>query len=271
MDRELVLVKLGGSVITDKTKPFSERRDVIARLAAEIHSSHVEMGIRLIIGHGGGSYPHVPAQKYLTHIGLTDENSRMGAALVQDAASRLNRIVVDALLKAGESAVSVQPSSSAVARDSKIVSWDLGALTYMLEVGLVPVPYGDVGMDLVKGFCILSTEEVFRYLSVKLKPSRVIIGSDVDGVYNEDPRKNERARKIPLITLENASKVLPSLGGATTVDVTGGMRSKVLTLLELVKEVDIECEILNLLIPGNLEDALNGERGRGTLIRRSES
>jgi len=268
MDGELVLVKLGGSVITDKAKPFSERRDIIARLATEIHSSRVKTGSKLIVGHGGGSYPHIPAEKYRTHLGLIDERSCMGAALVQDAASRLNRIVVDALLTAGEPAVSVQPSSGAVAKDSKIISWDVGALKLMLDSGLLPVPYGDVGMDLVKGFCILSTEEVFRYLSVELKPSRVIIGSDVDGVFNEDPRKNARAKKIPLITLENAAGVLPSLGGATTVDVTGGMRSKVLTLLELVKEVDVECEVLNLLVPGNLEDALNGEKGRGTLIRR---
>ena len=268
MDGGLVLVKLGGSVITDKAKPFSERRDVIARLAAEIHSSRIKTGSRLIVGHGGGSYPHVPAEKFRTHLGLVDENSRMGAALVQDAASRLNRIVVDALLKAGEPAVSVQPSSAAVAKDSKIVFWNLEALKLMLETGLVPVPYGDVGIDLSKGFCILSTEEVFRYLAVRLNPRRVIIGSDVDGVYDTDPRKKEGAKKIPLITLENAAEVLPSLGGATTVDVTGGMRSKILTLLELVREMDVECEVLNLLVPGNLEEALNGERGRGTLIRR---
>jgi len=268
MDGEIVLVKLGGSVITDKSRPFNERRDVIARLTEEMHSSRVRMGIRLIVGHGGGSYPHVPAKKYRTHLGLIDDDSLTGVALVQDAASRLNKIVVGSLLQAGEPAVSIQPSSAAVAKDSKIVSWDLSALKLMLEAGLVPVPYGDVGMDLAKGVCILSTEEIFRYLSVELKPSRVIVGSDVDGVYDEDPQKNARAKKIPLITLENAVEVLPSLGGANTVDVTGGMRSKVLTLLELVREVDVECEVLNLLVPGNLEDALNGERGRGTLIRR---
>jgi len=268
MDGELVLVKLGGSVITDKSKPFSERRDVITRLASEMHSSRIKTGSRLVVGHGGGSYPHIPAQKYKTHLGLVDENSCLGAALVQDAASRLNRIVVDALLEVGEPAVSIQPSSTAVAKDSKIVSWDLSALKLMLEAGLVPVPYGDVAMDLSKGFSILSTEEVFRYLSVKSNPSRVIIGSDVDGVYDKDPRKSEGAKKIPLITPRNVAEVLPSLGGASTVDVTGGMRSKVLTLLELVREVDVECEVLNLLVPGNLEDALNGERGRGTIIRR---
>jgi isopentenyl phosphate kinase len=125
-------------------------------------------------------------------------------------------------------------------------------------------------VDLDKGFCILSTEEIFRFLAVQLKPSRVIIGSDVDGVYDSDPHLNPKATKRSLITPNNVGLILKSLGAATTVDVTGGMRSKVLKLLELVQEVDdVECEVLNLLVPGNLEDALNGERGRGTIIRRT--
>ena len=267
---ELVFVKLGGSVITDKAKPFTERKDVINRLATEIHSSQERTGATLIVGHGGGSYPHVPAERYKTHLGIVGEESRMGSALVQDAASRLNRIVVNALLAAGEPAISVQPSSSALARDSRIIEWRLEAVKLMLASGLLPVPYGDVGVDLDKGFCILSTEEIFRFLAVQLKPSRVIIGSDVDGVYDSDPHLNPEATKRSLITPNNVGLILKSLGAATTVDVTGGMRSKVLKLLELVQEVDdVECEVLNLLVPGNLEDALNGERGRGTIIRRT--
>jgi len=102
-----------------------------------------------------------------------------------------------------------------------------------------------------------------------LMPGRVIVCSDVEGVYDKDPHRNPRAKKIPLITLDNMGEVLPSIDGATTVDVTGGMRTKVLKLLELVREVDVECEVLSALTPGNLRDALNGETGRGTVIRRS--
>lgn len=268
MDGELVFIKLGGSVITEKAKPFTERHDVIVRLANEIHSSRTKTGIRLIVGNGGGSYPHIPAEKYQTHLGLNEANGRMGAALVQDAASQLNRIVVNALLESGEPAVSVQPSSAVVAQNSKISDWDLSALKLMLKANILPVTYGDLGMDLIKGVSILSTEEIFRYLSTKLSPSRVIIGTNVDGVYDGDPQKNTHARKIDLITPKNASEVLPFLGGANTVDVTGGMRSKVLTLIELVKDVDIECEVVNLMIPGALQEILNGERGKGTVIRR---
>ena len=265
---DLIFVKLGGSVITDKSTPYKEKRDVIARLAREIHHAHEQTGMRLLVGHGGGSYPHTPANRYKTHLGLVDEESRLGIALVQDAAARLNRIVVQHLIEEGEKAVSVQPSCAALSRNGRIVSWDLRAIRLMMNLDLTPVPYGDVSMDLAKGCSILSTEELLHYLGIKLKPERVLVGSDVDGIYDKDPKKSSVARKIPLVTVENMNSVLPSLGGANTVDVTGGMRSKVLSLLELTKVTGVECEVLDISKVGNLEDALNGKRGIGTIIRR---
>ena len=265
----LIFVKLGGSVITDKSRPFTEKGDVIARLASEIHSAHVHTGIRLLVGHGGGSYPHTPANQYKTYLGLVGEESRLGIALVQDAAARLNRIVIRALIDKGEKAVSIQPSCVALSRDGRIVSWNLRAIRLMLNLDLTPVPYGDVSMDLARGCSILSTEELFYYLGIKLKPKRVLVGSDVNGVYDKDPKKSSLARKIPLVTVENVNHVLPSLGGANNVDVTGGMRSKVRSLLELAKVTGVECEILDISKAGNLEDALNGKKGTGTIIRRA--
>lgn len=266
---DLVFVKLGGSVITDKATPFTEREEVITRLGREIHSAHIHPGLRLLVGHGGGSYPHTLANQYRTHLGLVTEESPLGIALVQDAAARLNRIVVKALIREGEKAVSIQPSSTVVSKRGHIVSWNLRPIRLMLNLDLTPVPYGDVSMDLATGCSILSTEELFRYLGLKLKPRRVIVGSDVDGVYDRDPKKNSSAQKIPLITTENVNNVLPSLDGASNIDVTGGMRSKVLSLLELAKMTGVTCEILDISKPGNLEEALNGKKGIGTIIRRT--
>jgi isopentenyl phosphate kinase len=264
----LIFVKLGGSVITDKKKPFTERRRLIKSLAEEIYSSHRHSDFNLIIGHGGGSYPHTPAGRYQTHKGIVGDESTLGIALVQDAASRLNRIIVSYLLEAGEKAISVQPSSALVASNGRIVSWDLATIRLMLKLGLVPVTYGDVGLDQVKGCCILSTEEIFCYLARHLKPDRIIIGTDVDGVYEGDPKKDKDAKKIPIITPKNAVNLIHLLGGAGGLDVTGGMRTKVATLLDLVREVDVECEVLNIARRGVLEKALKGERGIGTIIRR---
>ena len=264
---ELMLVKLGGSVITDKMKPFAEKMDVIRRLAREIHSAKVRKGVKLVLGHGGGSYPHIPAHQYQTHKGLINAESLKGVALVQDAAARLNRFVVAALIEAGENAVSVQPSSAVVAKNSRVKLWDLTAVKLMLKHGLLPVTYGDVAFDTQLGCCILSTEEVFRYLATRLKVGRIIVGSNVNGVYDKDPKGFPDAKHIPVITPRNVYEVLPALKGANTIDVTGGMRSKVLIFLELVREIGVECEILDATKPRLLEEALVGKRGLGTLIK----
>ncbi len=264
----IVLVKLGGSVITDKTQPFTERVDVIKRLAGEIHSARREFDLRLIVGHGGGSYPHTPAAKFRVNEGrVNGSSSPHGVALVQDAAARLNRLVVAALIEAGEDAISVQPSASVLADSSGIVSWDTGALEAMLDAGLLPVIYGDVVMNVAKGWSVASTEDLFLYLANHLSVKRVIIGSDVDGVL--DYAGN--GAKFDVITPRDLKRMSLSLQGARTVDVTGGMRSKVEALLRLAKVRGVESVILNATKPGLLKAALSSETGIGTEIRASSN
>jgi len=255
-----LLVKLGGSVITEKERPYTERMDVISRLASEIHSARAAAGVRLILGHGGGSYPHTPAARYQVHRGFTGGESGLGVALVQDAASRLNRVVVKALLDVGEMAVSVQPSAAAIAEYSRIVRWDLEAVREMVARGLIPVVYGDVVMDLRQGCSIVSTEEVFRYMASVMPVDRVIVGTDVDGVM-------VGSSKVDVITPSTVRAIWAHLGGAGKVDVTGGMRMKVKLLLELA-EAGVECEVVNASKPGVLKAAIKGVRNLGTVISR---
>jgi isopentenyl phosphate kinase len=261
----LIFVKLGGSLITDKSRPFTERPEVIKRLALEIHNSR-KGGARLVIGHGGGSYPHEPAKRYETQKGFISKDSVRGVALVQDAAARLNRIVVKALLDAGENAISLQPSSFCIAKNIKIVDGYTRPIEKMLESGMLPVVYGDVGMDLGQGCCILSTEEIFSFLAKSLKPERIIMAGKVDGVFTADPNKDKSAKLIPQITQKNFSDIKKYLTSSDGIDVTGGMLHKVELSLELAK-IGAECEIINGLKPGNLEKALSGQKGSGTLIR----
>ncbi len=260
-------MKLGGSVITDKTKPFTERKDAIKRLAGEIHSARRELGLRLIVGHGGGSYPHTPAAKFRVKDGWVAGSSPHGVALVQDAAARLNRLVVAALIEAGEDAISVQPSASVLADSSRIVSWDTGALEAMLDTGLLPVIYGDVVMDVAQGWSVASTEDLFLYLAAHLPVERVVIGSDVDGVLD----RAGNGAKFDVITPRDLKRISASLQGAGTVDVTGGMRSKVESLLRLAKERGVESVILNAAKPWLLEAVLKGGTGIGTEIHISNS
>lgn len=253
----LIFLKLGGSLITDKSKPYTLRPEVIERLCREIREARESVTIALVVGHGGGSFPHVSAKQYQTHKGIIDGNSWQGFARVQNDAARLNRIVVDALLKAGEAAISMQPSASCLAENDRIVDWPLRNMEILLARGLVPVPYGDVCLDTAKGCCIISTEEILAFLGKKLRPQRILMAGKTDGVLDRD------GNTIPRITRDNFADLRRMLQGSDGVaDVTGGM------LLKVQKSLDfgIETEIVNGMKPDMLKRALLGERGIGTVI-----
>jgi isopentenyl phosphate kinase len=262
----LILVKLGGSLITDKTKPFTPRMDVIKRLAKEIHEAREEAELKLVIGHGGGSFPHKPAKDYRTDLGIIDKESFKGISAVQDAASRLNRIIVNSLIETGENAISVQPSASFIAEGSVIRHWYTEPIEYMLKYDLLPVVYGDVAMDIRKGCSIISTEEILNYLARQLTYKRVVLVGVTDGIFDKDPNKYSDAKFVPEINSKNYLKVRGYLGGSAGIDVTGGMLHKVEKMFELTK-VGVEAEIISGEKKGNLKKALLGEKGLGTIIR----
>lgn len=263
MKKSLVLIKLGGSLITDKTKPYTTRQAVIDRLAREIHEARLlGKDFDVIVGHGGGSFPHNSAVKYGTQKGIVNRASYRGIAEVQRDAAALNRLVVDSFLKAGENAISVQPSSATISEGSRIKKWDLGPLRLMLKAHLLPVPYGDVGLDLRQGCCILSTEEVLFYIAKKLNAKRVIVAGRTDGVLEGGP---SAGKKIGEINRKNFGKIRACLAGSDGIDVTGGMLHKVERLLELAK-YGIASEIINGNRPGYVRRALLGEAGLGTLV-----
>lgn len=261
----LILVKLGGSLITDKNKPFTPRHDVIKRLAKEIHEARQEKKLKVIVGHGGGSFPHKPAKDYRTNEGIINGNSFKGISLVQDAASKLNRIIVDALIDAGENAISVQPSASLISENGRIKEWYLKPVTEMLRKGLLPVPYGDVALDTKKGCCIISTEEILNYISRHSSFKKIILAGITNGVYEKDPTIYPDAKLIPEINSKNYEDIKKYLGGSTGIDVTGGMLHRVTRIFELTK-FGVEAVVMSGEIEGNLKRALLGERV-GTLMR----
>jgi isopentenyl phosphate kinase len=249
----LIFIKLGGSVITDKSKPYTVRDEVLDRLCDEI--SRARKNIRIVIGHGGGSFPHISANKYQTQKGIINEKSWEGVTRVQNDASKLNRIVVDKLIEKGVNAISVQPSASCVAENDRIVEWENNIEKY-LEKGLTAVPYGDVCLDRKKGCCIISTEEIFNFLSKTLKPGRIIMVGKVDGVLDKNGNVIERISSI-----EDVKKHLQSSDGIA--DVTGGMVHKV----ERSLDTGIQTIIINGLEPGRLYDSMTGNDVIGTIIK----
>ena len=263
-------IKLGGSVITDKAGRDAADLPVITRLAAEIAQARVaNPALRLLIGHGSGSFGHHYAAKYGIHHGLASDADWMGFALTAGAALRLNRIVVDALLAAGVPAIEIQPSSALRSTASQVVAWDTASVAAALTYGLIPVIHGDVAFDSQQGSAIISTEQLLAHLvlATSMRPSRIILVGE-DAVYTADPRTDPYAERIPLITAANLDAVLHGAGASHAVDVTGGMRSKLDLMWRLVSAVPgLEVRLIGTR-PGLLTDALGaGQIDAGTIIR----
>src|SRR5258707_9570590 len=148
----LTLIKLGGSLITDKRESQHFRADVTHRVAHEIASAMAAVpDLKLLIGHGSGSFGHVVAEKYGTIRGVRSAEDWRRFAEVATIARRLNSLVVEALVEAGLPVLSIQPSSSATCIDGKLTSMDIAPIQTALAHGLVPVIYGDVAIDSQRG------------------------------------------------------------------------------------------------------------------------
>ncbi|MEM4389669.1 MAG: isopentenyl phosphate kinase [Candidatus Micrarchaeia archaeon] len=255
----LVFVKFGGSLITDKTKPYTPRVEVIERLARELAAALRRTTSRVLLGHGSGSFAHTSAAKYGIAKGMRGKRGLQGFARVHHDASRLNHIVIHALLGAGVPAVPVPPCASAVAHARSLAAWSHEPMLRLLSAGLVPVVYGDVVLDLSQGASVLSTEALFAYLAPRLHPTRVLVLGETDGVLDDN------GNTIPEITRANYAKHLPAIKGARGTDVTGGMRAKVAALLSIADVAP--CIIINGMREGALERALLGKSVVGTWVR----
>ncbi len=264
----LVFLKLGGSLITDKDKPHTVRQDVLERIAQEITSALISNPqLRLMIGHGSGSFGHIPAQKYQTRQRVTTPQEWLGFIEVWREAISLNFLVMKALHKAGIPAISFSPCAQILAVDGKIHSWDTVQIRSALIHGLVPVVYGDVIFDSIRGGTIFSTEEQFEFLAAEFEPEKILLSGIEPGVWKDYP---ERTEIIPSITPSTISNLDKNLNGSESPDVTGGMKSKVHAMINLVeKGFCREVIIFSGLEPGLVSAVISGQKAGTRLCRNS--
>ena len=251
---ELVFLKLGGSLITDKTGESVARPRVIRRLASEVRTAlNKRPGLKLVLGHGSGSFGHVVASRYGTRKGVRGPEAWQGFAEVADTAAQLNRIVTSAFVKAGVPVLSLAPSALARCDKGLLARFDSTPITTALKAGLVPLVYGDVVFDATLGGTIASTEDILAYLTYELSPTRILLAGDVPGVFGT----SSSVRVVSVITPATFEKIRPALSGSRTTDVTGGMAGKVIQMLALVERYPrLTVHILSGKTPGLIQRAL---------------
>jgi len=266
---DLIFLKLGGSLITDKHTPHTALPGVLARLAQEIAAAlAAQPRLRLLVGHGSGSFGHVAARQYGTRGGVRTPAEWQGFAAVWREARALNHIVIETLAGAGLPVIALPPSAGVLAADGQVASWDLAPLRAALAAGLLPVINGDTIFDTIRGGTILSTEELFLHLAHQLHPRRILLAGIERGVWEDFPTCT---RLIETITPVSYAQIARSLGTSTAVDVTGGMLAKVRTMLHLaIAQPGLEIEIFSGQQPGLLTQALSSHRV-GTTICNPDS
>lgn len=267
----LIFVKLGGSLITDKTKRYAVRRSILARLAGEISAALTESpDLQLVIGHGSGSFGHVAAHD-AGYNPADGHPSPDAFAAVGAAAGDLNAIVRRALVDAGVPAVSLAPSALAYAHNGDIESLTVIPFERLLNWGGIPLTFGDVALT-ADGGTIVSTEAVLAYLARQLTPDRILLLGEVDGVFAENPHRTDTTatpRLLREITPATWPTVRAGLAGARGIDVTGGMVDKVSQMLALLDTLPaLEIIIASGLEHGLLHRALSGKSVRGTILHR---
>lgn len=256
------LIKLGGSLITDKSEAKSFRSDIVRQVARQIaRIRNTDAQQRIVLGHGSGSFGHFEARKHGTAEGVRTDQERLGFAQVGAVAAELSMLVLKELIAAGLPAMRFQPSSTIISRKRQIISFESKALSLALDKRLVPLIHGDIALDEAANGTIVSTESIFSHLVSPLQVQRIILLGEVAGVYDSG------GELIPAITPSSFVGARSALAGSDGVDVTGGMRQKVETMVAIVREHPaLEVTIADGRSDGVLLDLLVNRRRIGTRI-----
>src|SRR3990172_11841079 len=258
MRNQVKILKIGGSVVTYKDKDSTLNVDVLKHIAQDIslwlkknHSS------RLVFTSGAGSFGHPLAHKYQLNA-ETSQKDPFGFVLtttnMQDMANRIARVFHSYKVPL----FPIMSSSIFKTDKGRIISAYIDTIGEALNRGLTPFLWGDTVIDKSHTFRILSGDQINPYLVEHLGVKELYFGTNVDGIYESDPRKNNNAVHIHDINYNNYNSILSSITESGSLDVTKGMRGKIEEIYQ-IKVRPLKCVIFNALLKGNTYKALSGQ------------
>ncbi len=269
MTKELTVLKLGGALISDKSKPYTFRGDVLNTAAREIRECMDEGLIEsLVLVQGVGSFGHPPVLKYKLHKGFQNPEQIMQLSLTQAKVSELRTLVVQGMTDAGIPVCLMYPSSMMVAEKARILRYFLEPLKGFLDIGMVPLIGGDILIDTDMGFSVCSGDPMLTLIAREFGAKRIIYASDVSGIYDSDPKVNPDAQLFDSINLSNLDEAIEKMGKAGAEDASGAMQGKVASIepvTDLIKN-GLEVSIISMMRYGALKALLNGDTSNSTQI-----
>jgi isopentenyl phosphate kinase len=245
----MILIKLGGSIITYKQKPLSANISSIKRIASHLRKIRES----IVVVHGGGSYGHYWSLKYDMHT-KPDRYSIKGIAVVKNSMVELNRLVLESFLESNLRPYCLPPCDFMFG--DKPILKKIMEIPKIATIGLVPVSYGDVMWFGKNKFYILSGDKIMGILSKILQPRLAIFVTNVDGVYTDMQTKT---------LIREIRKESPSISDVE-LDVTGGMNRKIKEAMTISKK-GTSVFFVNGDKPERIVKAINGKGFEGTLFR----
>ena len=228
------ILKLGGSVITDKTKECTFKKQVMNNLAKEIKKANKQ----IILIHGAGSFGHIQAKKYKLNNGYNRKEQLRGFSITHEMVQRLNSMVLNSLQNNDIPAVSISPHSVVKLDNHKLAEINYTVFEEYIKKQFTPVTFGDVVLDKKLSFSICSGDLLATALSTHFKPERVIFVIDEDGIYTSNPKIDKNAEFIESTTILQLEKL--TTASDAHADVTGGMGGKIKTIKTNLNLVSIQ-------------------------------
>lgn len=249
------LVKLGGSVLTDKSSYKTPRLDVLARLAIELGAS----GERLVVVHGAGSYGHILAKEHRVAEGKAPAAA---VAQVHRDVRELTGLVLQALGENGLAPIHLSAYDLARMTAGELANFSHEPIVETLANRFTPVMSGDVVLDAARGTGILSGDVLMVELARVLRPQRAIFVTDVDGIYDRDPHESG-ARLHASVDLRASADIRET--ESRVPDITGSMAGKLRRAGDVAR-AGVAVHIVNGMAAGRLADVLAGKDVVGTIV-----
>jgi isopentenyl phosphate kinase len=255
----MFLLKIGGSVITEKSRESFFKREVMDRLSNEIKKA----GKKIILVHGAGSFGHIYAKRYKLSDGFHSPEQIKGFSLTHEQVQTLNSYVIRSLQNHDIPAISISPHSIVMLKNQVLEKMDLQIFKNYLDNHFMPVTYGDVVLDSKLGFSICSGDLLVYELTKYFKPEKVIFAVDVDGLFTSNPKININSEFIEEIRFNEINELSTQFDSHP--DVTGGMGGKIDTIKKIAN-IGIDTFLLNGNKPDRLYKVLRGEKTKRTIF-----
>ncbi|RDE14805.1 MAG: amino acid kinase [Candidatus Thorarchaeota archaeon] len=262
MAKDLTVIKLGGSLLTDKSKPYEARKPVIRSVTRELKTC-IDDGLikSLVVVQGVGSYGHPPILEHGLHKGFKGPEQLLPLSKTQRKVNEFREMVAAEFHLAGLPVNLLHPSSMITAEKMRILKYFLDPLKGYLSLGMVPLLGGDMLYDTTMGFSVGSGDQLAVMLARELDAKRLIFAMDVPGIYTGNPKTDPRASIIEQVNLNEIDKVLAQMGSSGTADASGAMKGKLMSIAQArdLVEAGLEVTLLSMMKPGNLHGLLEGK------------